>query len=69
MAGLTPRQPWIGVRHGAAEALVSQLKQLRTETAAHQHRRPAADIARYSRATLLPQLVNVLTSKDKPSAG
>jgi hypothetical protein len=65
MAGLTPCQPWISVRHGAAEALVSQLKQLRTETAAFQQRQPVADITRYSRATLLPQLVNVLVGPSK----
>ena len=60
LEGLQPRHPWTGVRHGAAETLTVEINKLRAETAAHDRRPPAEVGARYSQATLLPQLVAVL---------
>ena len=56
LEGLKPRHPWIGVRPGADEALAGQIQKLRAETTTHDRRPPAEVGARYSQATLLPQL-------------
>ena len=64
LEGLQPRHPWIGVRHGVADILASQIHQLRAETGVLDRRPPVAVAARYSQATLLPQLVALLENKD-----
>ena len=60
LEGLQPQHPWVGVRHGAGDELARQIQQLRRTTAGQGRRPLAAAIARYSEATLLPQLVAVL---------
>jgi hypothetical protein len=69
LEGLQPRHPWIGARHEAAEALASQIQQLRAETGVLDRRPPVAAATRYSQATLLPQLVALLENKGKNAAG
>jgi len=68
MESLTPRHPWIGVRHGAVDDLALQIGQLRAAKTAAAGQTPAAGSARYSRATLLPQLVAVLVGSGKTGA-
>ncbi len=60
LEGLQPRHPWIGVRHGAADDLAQQIRELRAATTGGAAQVPTAGIACYSRGTLLPQLVAVL---------
>jgi hypothetical protein len=67
--GLQPRHPWTGVRHGAAEALATEIKKMRAETTTHDRRPPAEVEARYSQATLLPQLVAVLEQPQQTRTG
>ncbi len=68
LEGLQPRHPWIGVRHGAADVLASQIKQLRAETMGHECPLHEEVAKRYSQATLLPQLVAVLENKNRITA-
>ena len=69
MEGLQPPHPWIGVRHGEAEALARQISRLRTEAAGHDRLPPTEVEARYSQATLLPRLVAVLDQSKAPKPG
>lgn len=64
LEGLQPRHPWIGVRHGAADNLARQIRELRAATSGAAAPVPTAGIMRYARGTLLPQLVAVLEKDD-----
>ncbi len=68
LEGLQPHHPWIGVRHGAAEDLARQIREMRTAGVAHDRRLPVAVAARYSQAMLLPQLLAVLAGKGNAAA-
>ena len=66
LEGLQPSHPWIGVPHGAAEALATQIQELRVKTPVLDRRPLVAVAERYSQTTLLPQLVAML---EKDTAG
>jgi glycosyltransferase involved in cell wall biosynthesis len=65
MDGLQPSHLWVSVRHGEADALVRQIQALRSARVIRDGRQPAEVIRRYSKTTLLPQMVAEL---EKPSA-
>ena len=62
LAGMKPRHPWIGVRHGAAGELAKQIPQLRRESAGHERRTLAVVEADFSQAALLPRLAGLVES-------
>jgi glycosyltransferase involved in cell wall biosynthesis len=62
LAGMKPRHPWIGVRHGAAGELAKQIPQLRRESAGHERRTLAVVEADFSQAALLPRLAALVES-------
>ncbi len=69
LESLTPRHPWIGVRHGAAEELAGQIRQLCADRSTATNQLPPAGLARYSRARLLSELVAVLENKNPRPPG
>jgi len=69
MEGLQPRQPWISVRHGAAEDLAGQIRQLCAELKARNQRLPTAVTAGYSQAALLSQWMALLEKKGETAVG
>ena len=69
LTDLTPRHPWVGVRHGEVGELVKQIHQLRQETMVHDHRPPTEVASQFSQAILLPRMVALLESMGaKPKA-
>jgi hypothetical protein len=69
LTGLTPRHPWVGVRHGEIAELVKQIRQLRQETIVHDRRPPAEVENQFSQAVLLPRMVALIESMGvKPKA-
>ena len=62
LAGLKPRHPWTGVRHGEASELVKQIPQLRRESAGHERRTPSVVETDFSQAALLPRLAGLIES-------
>jgi glycosyltransferase involved in cell wall biosynthesis len=62
LAGLKPRHPWIGIRHGEAGELAKQIPQLRRESAGHERRTLAEVEAHFSQAALLPHLAGLIES-------
>jgi len=56
------------VRHGAADDLARQIRQLCTELKARNQHPPSAVTASYSQAVLLPQLVTLLENTSEPNS-
>jgi glycosyltransferase involved in cell wall biosynthesis len=67
LAGLKSRHPWVGVRHGAVKELVNQIHQLRRESEGYDRRLPAEVETYFSQATLLPRMVALIESLNKPT--
>ena len=61
LSPLKSRHPWIGVRHGAIDELVREIRRLRQTGQPHDNREIAIDAA-FSQATLLPRLVTLIES-------
>jgi len=72
LTGLTPRHPWVGVRHGAVAELVKQIHQLRAESIGLDRLPPAEVKTQFSQATLLPRMVALIETnapKELPIRG
>jgi len=67
LSGLNSRHPWVGVRHGNAGKLVSEIHQLRQDSVAHDRRPPTEVETQFSQATLLPRLVSLIETMGRSS--